>query len=74
MYYAKRSNSVKERQILYDLTHMWNLRNKTDDHRGREEKNKTRQNQRGRQTTQVLYKTNESLTSTSEIINTLYVN
>ena len=29
---------------------VWNLRNKTEDHRGKEEKNKTRQNQRGRQT------------------------
>ena len=37
-YYAKRKKSVRERQILYDLTHMWNLRNKTDDCRGREGK------------------------------------
>ena len=30
-------SAIRERQ-LYDLTHMWNLRNKTEDHRGREEK------------------------------------
>ena len=28
---------VRERQIPYDLTHMWNLRNKTDEHVGGEE-------------------------------------
>ena len=28
--------SQKKRQIPYDFTHMWNLRNKTDEHRGRE--------------------------------------
>ena len=30
--------SVRERQISYDFTHMWNLRNKTDEHRGGKEK------------------------------------
>ena len=35
-YYAKQNKSVRERQISYDFTHMWNLRNKTDEHRGRE--------------------------------------
>ena len=33
-YYAKRNKSVRERQIPYDLTHMWNLRKKTDEHMG----------------------------------------
>ena len=37
-YYAKRNKSVVETQLSYDLTDMWNLRNKTEDHRGREEK------------------------------------
>ena len=40
MYYAKWNKSVRERQILYDFTHMWNLRTKTDEHREREGKNK----------------------------------
>ena len=30
-YYAKQNKSVRERQILYDFTHMWDLRNKTDE-------------------------------------------
>ena len=34
MYYAKQNKSTKERQI-YDFIHMWNLRNKTDEHMGR---------------------------------------
>ena len=37
-YYAKRNKSVREIQISYDFTHMWNLRNLTDDHRGRDGK------------------------------------
>ena len=36
VYYAKWNKSVKERQIPYDFTHMWNLENKTDEHLGRE--------------------------------------
>ena len=40
MYYAKQNKSVRERKISYDFTHMWNLRNKTDEHRGREKKGK----------------------------------
>ena len=28
MYYAEQNKSVRERQILYDFTHMWNLRSK----------------------------------------------
>ena len=35
---AKQNKSIRERQIPYDLTHMWNLRSKTEDHRGREGK------------------------------------
>ena len=38
MYYAKRNKSIRQRQIPYDFTHMWNLRNKTDEHRGRGKK------------------------------------
>ena len=30
-YYAKGSKLVRERQILYDFTHLWNLRNKTNE-------------------------------------------
>ena len=37
-YYSKQNKSIRERPIPYDFTHMWNLRNKTDEHRGREEK------------------------------------
>ena len=37
-YYAKQSKSVRERQIPYDITHMWNLRKKTDEHKGRGKK------------------------------------
>ena len=28
-YHAKQNKSVRKRQILYDFTHKWNLRNKT---------------------------------------------
>ena len=38
VYYAKRNKSVREGQTSYDFNHMWNLRNKADGHRGREEK------------------------------------
>ena len=38
VYYAKRNKSVRERRRSYDFTHMWNLRNKTDKHRGKEGK------------------------------------
>ena len=31
-YNAKENKSVRERQIPYDFTHMWNLRNKIDEH------------------------------------------
>ena len=33
-YNAKQNKPVRERQIPYDFTYMWNLRNKTNDHRG----------------------------------------
>ena len=39
-YYAKQDKSFRERQLSYDLIHMWNLRNKAEDHRGKEEKMK----------------------------------
>ena len=29
-HYAKRNKSDKERQILYDFTYMWNLKNTTN--------------------------------------------
>jgi len=32
-HHAKQNTSVRERQILYDFTHMWNLRNKTNKQR-----------------------------------------
>ena len=48
VYSVKRNKSVRERQVLYDFTHMWNLRYKTDEHKGREAK--IIQTQRGRQT------------------------
>ena len=30
-YYAKWNKSDRERQILYDFTYMWNLKNKTNE-------------------------------------------
>ena len=38
VYYAKWNKSVRERQIPYDFTHMWNLRNKADEHKGGKER------------------------------------
>ena len=35
-YYAKWNESVRERQISYVFTHIWNLRNLTEDHGARE--------------------------------------
>ena len=32
VYYAKQNKPVTGRQIPYDFTFMWNLRNKTDEH------------------------------------------
>ena len=45
-YYAEQNKSIRKRQLSYDLTHMWNLRNKTEDHRGRDRKTKQDKNQR----------------------------
>ena len=48
MYYAKQNKSFRERQIYY-FTHMWNLRNKTDEHMERRKKGEKK---RGRETNQ----------------------
>ena len=40
-YYAKQNKAVRERQLSYVFTHVWNLRNTTDEPRGREAKIKT---------------------------------
>ena len=37
-YYAKGNKSVSERQISYHFTHKWNLRNKTNEQRGKKRK------------------------------------
>ena len=34
-YRAKQNQSVREGQTPYDLTYMWNLRNKTNEQRGK---------------------------------------
>ena len=39
-YYANQNKSIGERQLSNDLIDMWNLRNKAEDHRGREGKMK----------------------------------
>ena len=41
-YYVKQNKSIRERQLSHDLTDMRNLRNKTEDHRGREGKMKNK--------------------------------
>ena len=46
-YYAKRNKSIRERRLPYDLTDMRNLRNKAEDHRGREEKMKQDETREG---------------------------
>ena len=38
VYRAKGNKSLRERQIPYDFTHMWNLRNKTDERVGGKER------------------------------------
>ena len=48
MHYAKQNKSGKERQISYDVTHIWNLRNKTDEHRRREEEIRKTERERGK--------------------------
>ena len=37
-YYAKWTKPIRERQLSYDFTHMWNLRNKTEEQSGKEGK------------------------------------
>ena len=32
---CKQNKSARETQVPYDFTHMWNLGNKTDEHRGK---------------------------------------
>ena len=44
-YYGNWNKSIRERQIPYDLIHMWNLRKKTDKHMGRGEEKKERRKQ-----------------------------
>ena len=39
--YDKKNKSVRERQVSYDFTHTWNLRNKTDERKGIGNKIKT---------------------------------
>ena len=46
VYYAKQHKSVRERKRPYDFTHMWNLGNKPDEHRGRENKEREANNNR----------------------------
>ena len=46
-YYAKQNKSIRERQLSHDLTDMGNLRNKTEDHRGREGKMKQDETREG---------------------------
>jgi len=36
--YAERNKSIRERQLSYHFTYTWNIRNSTEDHRGREGK------------------------------------
>ena len=47
MYYAKQNKSIRERQILFDFTHIWNLRNKTGEHNVR----RVKKEKIGKQTT-----------------------
>ena len=35
---AKRNKSSSERQLSYGFTHMWNIKNRVEDYRGREGK------------------------------------
>ena len=49
-YFVKPNKSIRERQLSYDLTDMWNLRNKTEDHREREEKIKQDKTREGDKT------------------------
>ena len=51
-YYAKQNKSVRLRHALYDSTHMWNLRNKTDEHRGKKERQTIKQTLNSREKTE----------------------
>ena len=46
--YAKQNKSIRERQILYDLTHMWNLRNKITEQREEKKRERVRNKPRNR--------------------------
>ena len=35
-HYAKQNKSDRKRQMLYDVTYMWNLKNKTSDYNKKE--------------------------------------
>ena len=37
-------SEIRERQIPYDVTHMWNLRKKTDEHMEREKQKRREEN------------------------------
>ena len=36
--YPKLNKSSRERQLSYSFTHIWNIRNRVEDHRGKERK------------------------------------
>ena len=48
--YSKRSKSIRKRQMPYDFIHMWNLRNKTDEHMGSGEGGKRRDRNKPQET------------------------
>ena len=66
-YYAKRSQSVRERQIPYDYTRMWNLRNKTNEQRGEKERQWGKPRNRLLTTENKLMVTREVVGGTGEI-------
>ena len=43
VYYAKQNKSARERQTPYDIIHTWNLRNETNEQRGRKERQTKKQ-------------------------------
>ena len=53
-YYAEWNNSIRERQLSYDFIRMWNLRNRKEDHRGREGKIKQDEIREGDQPSKTL--------------------
>ena len=46
VYYAKFNKSIREKQILCDFTHMWNLRNKVDKESGEGKRERRETNER----------------------------